>query len=61
MYNPTDTATIKNDKLCVIQYYHYAKSPKYQTYKRFREWLFRFKLSRLKTIGADHSPVHPLR
>ena len=32
MCNPTDTATIKNDKLYVIQYHHYAKSPKCQTY-----------------------------
>ena len=32
MSNPTDTATIKNGKLFVIQYRHYAKSPKCQTY-----------------------------
>ena len=32
MCNPTDTTTIKNDKLYVTQYHHYAKLPKYQTY-----------------------------
>ena len=28
----TDIATIKNDKLYVIQYYYYAKLPKQQAY-----------------------------
>jgi eukaryotic-like serine/threonine-protein kinase len=31
-FTATDTATIKNDKLYVIQYYYYTKSPKQQTY-----------------------------
>ena len=32
MFNASDIATIANDKLYVIQYYYYAKSPKYQSY-----------------------------
>jgi hypothetical protein len=32
MFNASDIATISNDKLYVIQYYYYAKSPKYQSY-----------------------------
>src|ERR1051325_3653743 len=31
-FTATDTATIKNDKLYVIQYYYYTKSPKQQAY-----------------------------
>jgi hypothetical protein len=32
MFNASDIATIKNDKLYVIQYYYYAKSPKSESY-----------------------------
>ena len=32
MFSASDIATIKNDKLYVIQYYYYAKSPKSQSY-----------------------------
>ncbi len=42
MFSLTDTATIKNDKLYVIQSHHYVKSPKYQTYKPFRRGLIHF-------------------
>jgi len=31
-FSASDVATIANDKLYVIQYYYYAKSPKYQSY-----------------------------
>jgi hypothetical protein len=31
-FGATDTATIKNNKLYVIQYYYYTKSPKQQAY-----------------------------
>jgi hypothetical protein len=31
-FNATDIATIKNDRLYVIQYYYSAQSPKYQNY-----------------------------
>jgi PsbP-like protein len=32
VFNASDIATISNDKLYVIQYYYYAKSPRYQSY-----------------------------
>jgi hypothetical protein len=34
MFSGTDTATIKNNKLYVIQYYYYIKSPKQQAYSQ---------------------------
>jgi len=33
-FSGTDTATIKNNKLYVIQYYYYTKSPKQQAYSQ---------------------------
>ena len=33
-FGATDTATIKNNKLYVIQYYYYTKSPKQQAYSQ---------------------------
>jgi hypothetical protein len=33
-FSATDTATIKNNKLYVIQYYYYTKSPKQQAYSQ---------------------------
>jgi hypothetical protein len=34
MFSGTDFATIKNNKLYVLQYYYYTKSPKQQTYSQ---------------------------
>jgi len=34
MFNGTDIATKKNDKLYVVQYYYYTKSPKQQNYSQ---------------------------
>jgi hypothetical protein len=33
-FSATDTATVKNNKLYVIQYYYYTKSPKQQAYSQ---------------------------